>query len=46
MPSLDDGIPIRYTTMKARLIQVLIVDDHKMVRRELKILLEQFPGSR
>jgi DNA-binding NarL/FixJ family response regulator len=28
----------------ARLIQVLIVDDHTMVRRGLKILLEQFPG--
>ena len=30
--------------MEARLIQVLIVDDHNMVRRGLKILLEQFPG--
>ena len=29
---------------EARLIQVLIVDDHHMVRRGLKILLEQFPG--
>jgi NarL family two-component system response regulator LiaR len=29
---------------EARLIQVLIVDDHNMVRRGLKILLEQFPG--
>lgn len=26
------------------LIQVLIVDDHAMVRRGMKILLEQFPG--
>ena len=30
--------------MEAHLIQVLIVDDHNMVRRGLKILLEQFPG--
>jgi two-component system, NarL family, response regulator LiaR len=29
---------------EAQLIQVLIADDHKMVRRGLKILLEQFPG--
>ena len=29
---------------EARLIQVLIVDDHTMVRRGLKILLQQFPG--
>jgi DNA-binding NarL/FixJ family response regulator len=30
--------------MEARLIQILILDDHNMVRRGLKILLEQFPG--
>ena len=30
--------------MEAHFIQVLIVDDHTMVRRGLKILLEQFPG--
>lgn len=29
---------------EAGLIQVLIVDDHHMVRKGLKILLEQFPG--
>lgn len=29
---------------EAHFIQVLIVDDHTMVRRGLKILLEQFPG--
>jgi NarL family two-component system response regulator LiaR len=44
MPLLEDGIPIRYTMMQAHLIQILIVDDHAMVRRGLKILLEQFPG--
>ncbi len=30
--------------MDARRIQVLIVDDHTLVRRGLKILLEHFPG--
>lgn len=44
MPYFSDGIPKRYTTMEARFIQVLIVDDHAMVRRGLKILLEQFAG--
>lgn len=46
MPSRKDGIPILYTTMEARFIQVLIVDDHTMIRRGLKILLEQFPEIR
>ncbi len=44
MPSSWEGIPIRCTMTEARLIQILIVDDHTMVRRGLKILLEQFPG--
>jgi NarL family two-component system response regulator LiaR len=44
MPSLEYGIPKRASMTEARLIQVLIVDDHTMVRRGLKILLEQFPG--
>ena len=44
MSSHQEGIPIGCTMTEARLIQILIVDDHNMVRRGLKILLEQFPG--
>jgi two-component system, NarL family, response regulator LiaR len=44
MPYFSDGIPKRYTMTASWLIQVLIVDDHTMVRKGLKILLEQFPG--
>jgi NarL family two-component system response regulator LiaR len=43
MPSCQDGIPIGRTMTEALPIRVLIVDDHTMVRRGLKILLEQFP---
>jgi two-component system, NarL family, response regulator LiaR len=44
MPSSCEGIPTRYTMTHGQLIQVLIADDHTMVRRGLKILLEQSPG--
>src|SRR5512139_2592332 len=44
MPSQADGIPMRVTIMEDQIIHVLIVDDHNMVRRGIKILLEQFPG--
>src|SRR5512139_280138 len=44
MPSFCEGIPIICTMTETRLIQVLIVDDHTMVRRGLQILLDQFPG--
>jgi two-component system, NarL family, response regulator LiaR len=46
MPSTWGGIPIRYTMTQVGLIKVLIADDHTMVRRGLKILLEQFPEIR
>ncbi len=44
MPSLVAASPVRGSMMEDRFIQILIVDDHAMVRRGLKILLEQFPG--
>lgn len=46
MPLACGGIPIRFTMKETKLIKVLVVDDHTMVRRALKILLEQFPEIR
>ena len=42
MSSGEAGIPKRVTAMGSQTIQVILVDDHTMVREGIKILLDEF----
>src|SRR6187549_2900355 len=46
MPACEAGIPSKVKPMGSQPIQVMIVDDHTMVREGLKVLLNEFEDIR